>query len=451
MLEYIDKRQRPRVHPASKFTLFANLHINPRNPLQMAPDWGSVQVAIALAILPLVIVDFWKAVGVGARWIWLRIWKKNGQCEYLAWEHVAQQPSHPIHTCTVLGSGIFQVCADQPHHTAGGSCWRRSFDKYFNTTKYRGIVKKPSHFPLRQSFLCVDKRCIEAFILLTLANADDSYFCVDHPMPRQEFNLLNLSITAEAHEESGEVLVHVRFKNSEFPNPHRNLTPHEIDCLLRGYPPYYRQYLDCYNYRIPSPIQSDADIYRGGWIIGVGLTSESLRRPLPVLPVYVNAVQAALYNGERTPPVFWRSLDRVLAIVKNNIKSLYEDERNVRNIQATIEALHYMIWTRTQSGVHAKLRNSDLWLLDKRDRELSAEECITAMAIFNESPHMDDQRLEKLKEELTPILLDVLKAALRGSISCVSYIKNGGRELNTMLPKALIEANRVFIRGCGEN
>jgi hypothetical protein len=44
----------------------------------MAPDWGLVQVVIALAILPLVIPGFWKTVGVGARWIWLRIWKKDG-------------------------------------------------------------------------------------------------------------------------------------------------------------------------------------------------------------------------------------------------------------------------------------------------------------------------------------------------------------------------------------
>jgi hypothetical protein len=284
---------------------------------------------------------------------------------------------------------------------------------------------------------------------VVLASVDDSHFAVDRyrGTPRQEFNLLNLSITAERHEQSGEVLVHVLFNN--FPNAHRNLTPHEIDCLLRGYPPYYRQYLECYNHRIPSPIQSDADIYRGGWIIGVGLTSERLHRPLPV---YVRAHWRVLASGksELTPSVFWRSLDRVLAIIKNNIKQLYTDERNVRNIQATIKALEYMITHITESGVAAKYWNSDLRYLKNRDRDLSAEECITAMAIFNESPHMDDQRLEKLKEELTPILLEVLKAALRGSISCVSYIKNGGREFDTMLPQALINADRVFIRGCEE-
>lgn len=278
-------------------------------------------------------------------------------------------------------------------------------------------------------------------MLLTLANADDSHFSVDCHMPHQEFNFLNLKITAERHKESGEVLVHVLFNNSHFLDSHRNLTPHEIDCLLRGYPPYYRQYLECYNHWIPSPIQSDADIYRGGWIIGVGLTSE---RSHPPLPVYVNTGPQVGWE-----PVFWRPLKRVLAIIKNNIKQLYTDERNACNIQATIGGLEYMIEQVTQSGVHAKLQNSDLYQLG-RDKELSAEECITAMAIFNESPHMDDQRLEKLREELTPILLEVLKAALCGLISCVSYIKNGGREFNMMLPKALIKANRVFIRGCDE-
>ena len=408
----------------------------------MTPDWGLVQVVIALAILPLVIPGFWKTVCGGTRWIWLRIRKNDGQCEYLSWEHVAQQPTHPIHTCTSI------FCVDHPRHTTGGSCWKRSFEGCFNTVKYRGKVKKPSKFPIRQSFLCVDKRCIEAFILLTLADTPDSYFSCDRYMPRQEFNLLNLSITAERHEESGEVLVHVLFNNSHFLDSPRNLTPHEIDCLLRGYPPYYRQYLKCYNHRISSPIQSDADIYRGGWIIGVGLTSNRDRSQRP-LPVYVNTCPQVLVGWERTPPVFWRPLNRVLAIIKNNIKRLYKDERNARNIQATIEGLEYMIGEITESGVHAKLQNSDLYPSQLgRDKELSAKECITAMAIFNESPHMDDQRLEKLKEELTPILLEVLKAALYGSISCVSYIKNGGREFNLMLPEALINANRVFIRGC---
>ncbi|KAF8803269.1 hypothetical protein BYT27DRAFT_7195865 [Phlegmacium glaucopus] len=416
----------------------------------MAPDWGLAQVVIALAILPLVVPGFVKTVGIAVRQTRLTIWKKDGQCDYLTWEHVAQRPRHPIHTCMRPNT----YCADEPRHAPGESCWRRSFDGYFNTTKYRGTITKPSKLPIHQSFLCVDKKLIEAFILSTLANCDDGYFARDGRMLPQEFNLLNLAITAERHEESGEVLVHVLFKDSGPPNPHRNLTPHEIDCLLGGYPPYYREYLECYNHIIPSPIQSATDIYRGGWIIGVGLTSERLHHPLPV---FVNTdwknmvAQPTLWKaGDRGPTVFWRPLYRVLAIVENNIKQLYTDERNARNIQATIDGLKYMIRNITESGVHTELRNSDVYHYERRNRELSAEECITAMAIFNESPHMDDERLEKLKEELTPMLLEVLNAALRGAISCVSYIKNGGRDFDTLLPKTLIDAKRVFLTGCQE-
>ncbi|KDR79442.1 hypothetical protein GALMADRAFT_137274 [Galerina marginata CBS 339.88] len=347
------------------------------------------------------------------------------------WSGSKYPKSLGVHFIIALALGA----SEHSQHVPGKKCWNGTFDNFFNGTKQRRTIKKPPKLPLRQSFLCVDKKVIEAFILLTV---DDELWPKIVHKPPPKFHFGTLEIIPEVHKASGEILVHV----TSTPNPHpaRNLTVKEINCLLRGYPPYYREYLDCYNQRVPSPIRNDADVYRGGWIIGVGLSSTT-----PV-PLYFDTFRAPT---EDRGTVFWKAITRVKTIVENNIKPLFPDERVARNIQATINGLDYLIKEKTISGLTHTLQYSDM--AGYTARNLTQNECATVIRIFNDSPRLDEAGLARLKDELSPMLLEVLAAALDGARTCVDYVRNPGRELDRMMPDILAQAERVFLRGCEDS
>ncbi|KAF8158504.1 hypothetical protein B0H34DRAFT_709144 [Crassisporium funariophilum] len=368
-------------------------------------DWGLIQVIVALALLPYVIPQYWyQYIASALRWTWLKVNFVDGQCEYLAWTSMAEISTRRVHTCRGHYCQHFQ-------HIAGGKCWRGSVKGFFSGVIQRQKVEKPAGLALRQSFLCVDTKVIAAYILCTIWVFSPSPI---HVRP-SEFNFGALYIKPELDEESKEVLVHVHHHPTRLsqPAPNTNLTVQEIDLLLKGYPPYYRKTLVCFGMNVPSPIKTDADVQRGGWIIGVGLSDM-----LPI-PVYMDTMRAP---SEDRGTVFWRSIARVKAIVENNIRPLFPDERAARNIQATINGLNQ-------------------------------GECIQAMEIFNDSPRLDAAGLQLLRTKLpTSLLLPVLHAALRGAEACVVYVKNPGRELDTMIPELLMpldsDTKKIFLRGC---
>jgi len=343
------------------------------------------------------------------------------QCEYLEWKGFVsgtdtQQRVRPMHICSTTPDII--VCSHS-QHIPGDKCWRGTIDSFFNGSVERRKIKKP---PVNESFLCVDTQFIKAFVLLAINHVN-----------------IPLEIEATRHNESGEVLVHI----SLLPNQlnhffQRNLTILEVDRLLCGYPPFYREVLNCNGIRVPSPIRTDYDVSRGGWVIGAGLSSTN------PIPVYVDKFyQDTTIRGE----VFWRALTHVKALLENNIRLLYLDNALIsKRINAVINGLTHIIDEKTDSGLDRALQDSGL--MSYTPRILTQEECIRAMKIFNGSCKLDNDGLANLKTQLQGMILEVLKAALLGAKACITYVKDPGRELDLNIPAILANSERVFLRGC---
>jgi len=393
-----------------------------RPSLCMALDSGYVQVILAVCLLPLVVEGYWwRNVQILYRWIRILIGQDEEQCEYLEWKGFVsgtdtQQRVRPVHICSTTPDTI--VCSHS-QHIPGDKCWRGTIDSFFNGSVERRKIKKP---PVNQSLLCVDTQFIKALILLAINH-------VNAP----------LEIEASRHNESGEVLVHI----SLLPNQlnhffQRNLTILEVDRLLRGYPPFYREVLNCNGMRVPSPIRTDRDVSRGGWVIGAGLSSTN------PIPVYVDTFhKASTVRGE----VFWTALTRVKAILENNIRLLYLDDAPIsQRINAVINGLTHIIDEKTDSGLDRALQDSGL--MSYTPRILTQEECIRAMKIFNGSYRLDNDGLANLETQLQGMILEVLKAALMGAKACIMYVKDPGRELDPKIPSILADSERVFLRGC---
>jgi len=182
------------------------------------------------------------------------------------------------------------------------------------------------------------------------------------------------------------------------------------------------------------PRQSNDDSYvkRGGWVIGVGLA----RNDAESVPVYWDAVR---YKGmTRRGGVFWRSFDWVHAVLEKNILPLFPHNKNVN---ATIDAIAYMIREETQSGAPSWVVGSDI---GKTARELYRPECLQAFGIFNQSAPLPESLKDTLRSEVEPILFEVLSASFKGVERCLGYMKNSGRELYRMWPELLKQQSELF-------
>lgn len=386
------------------------------------PDWGMGQAVIALIVIPAVIPrHWWSAVGSSIRRARLTVQPNDGQCQLLSWDNIEDIPAGNVHRCDRHGS--WSTC-DHGAHMPGATCYEQTLGLLFNRVSRKNYIPKPESFPLDHSFLATSVKVIYAYILCTI---DEVSVKPRRDRP-QVFDFGGICIKPTLDPTSGEVLVHIIGSKIQ-----RNLTKHEVECLLDGYPPFYREYMTCNNFFVPSPIQSIEDVARGGWVIGVGLSSTE-----PIL-IYMDTLRD---SKAKRGTVFYRSFIRVKAVLVNNIQPLFPDDKNV---QATINAITYMIEEETQSGVERALQGSDM---ASEAKLLSQPECILAMRIFNDSPRLDSVALDSLRQEITPILFPVLKAALEGVTTCIAYVKNPGREMDMMIPKLLEDAESVFVQGC---
>ncbi|KAF8538731.1 hypothetical protein BDD12DRAFT_841313 [Trichophaea hybrida] len=390
-------------------------------------DWSMVQVVLAVAFLPFVIQGFWLGfIRVCFRRIMLLIESERSTCEQLLWSEADDIPDGPLHVCGP------QLC-QHPGHAPSSKCWTMTFGGVYhaNPARRRNRHRKPDGLPLNHEFLCTDRTTVLAFILCTIDNFLPRAL-VQWPPP-SIFDHGSVIVAATQDPHTGIVRVHVE---GQF---RRHLTKVEASRLLNGYPPFYRETLQCGSVDIPSPIKDDSYVKRGGWVIGVGLSNTA-----PV-PVYMDCVKYTDAQGRTRPRsgVFWQSFDWVLMILKTNILPLFPHDRN---INATINAIVHMVQNETDSNGEPWLVGSDI---GSTRGNLYRPECMRALAIFNQTAPLPQSLQETLRADIESILLPVLTAAYEGVRRCIEYMKNPGRELDRMLPELLLQNSELlYAEGC---
>jgi hypothetical protein len=144
-------------------------------------------------------------------------------------------------------------------------CWDGVFSLLFNVRMNKIWIPKPASFPLNRQYLCTDREAMLAFIFCTCKKWGIRAIAV-RPL---NFDFGGTTIKLRRCPITQEVIAHVT-GSLEY-----NLTKAEVQCLIDGYPPFYREMINCGRHIIPSPIRDDRDMYRGGWIISVGLSGDS--------------------------------------------------------------------------------------------------------------------------------------------------------------------------------
>jgi hypothetical protein len=392
--------------------------------------WGMVSALIAAAtFLPLLFSQpCQRLVAKLLRYIARTVFPSRARCEALMWKDVWEGP---LHTCQPIYCSHWIT-----PHSRKKECWRFVTDSLFTGTRshqnHRKYVEKPEALDFfGGTYLYVDIKLLVALILFSVgphksiswrqgAHSYDDDFCLDVRTVGQD-------------------LLGAHFLG-QFKQERLQYTKKEITALMDGYPPWYREQVVCsHGPTIPYPIHSTADITRGGWVVGVGL-SDSNRKPM-ALYIVPNTADWQDDGGyfERTNGMHIRTAVRRVYDALVILQTEYI--QNSRDLDNVIAAVHYMIQTGTGSGVERKLPGRTV--PGGAITQLDAEQCKFAMKLFDGTVWMDADI-----QTLRPILAPVLQAAFDGCYEVVQYLKDTG--MRFILPHSLGGdwSRKVYLRDC---
>lgn len=398
----------------------------------MGDIWGMLSALVAAAtFLPLLFSQpCQKQISNLLRYLGSIAFPARARCEALTWSTVRDGP---LHVCQPIycSHGI-------PGHCRRKECWRFITDFLFTETVQRQnhceYVEKPEALDLFGStYLCIDVRVLMALVLCSVKQSKSTSWREGAASYGDDFALDLRSVGLHKNLLVAHIRGHLKQERVQY-------TKAELTALMNGYPPWYRERVVCaHGPSMPFPIQNDADITRGGWVVAVGLTDSDKRKPMALYTVPNLADQQT--DGSyyaRTNGLHLRiAVQRVYDILKN----LREHISNNPKLDAVINAVQYMIETNTGSGVERYLPQRTV--NGGSIAQLNGVQCKFAMTLFNGLVPTDADI-----QNLHPILAPVLQAAFDGCYEIIQYLKDTGMRL--VLPQCLGDdwSRKIYLMDC---
>ncbi|CAM6113849.1 unnamed protein product [Calypogeia fissa] len=397
-------------------------------------DWGmigGVAAVVSAAAIPLVLPPaFYKRLYSIYRWFISRlpIISSKGLCPLLVWDDIA--PQGYVHECHQNPCRMVLVTSTHGAHNPQSKCWLSTLGVVFtqawmSPARQHKTVRKPEVLPLNRNYVCTDARTIQGFILCSVKKVpywaqDSSMYSLGTAWSPENLRFDDTFVETKQLAD-GTVVVHLEGSLQ------LNLTKGDIEGLLVGYPPWYRESV-CMPHGpiVPHPIKSVHDINRAGWVVAVGLSDAE---PLPGVP----------WDGElRLKPI-----RRTYDVIEGRLRPRFPNDVNVR---CAAEAVKYLASRGTQSGVESCLGGDFYTQRSDTIQKLSDPEATFAMKLFNEPPNI--ALTAEDVAELEPILLPVVDAAFRGAYKIVALLKNLGGK-NFHWPELLKDPRRrIFVEDC---
>ena len=359
----------------------------------MAPDWSLGQVALAIAVFLVPLLFFAMRKGV------TRLRSKSRQCIKMKWEDI---PDGRLHECIPV-SPWYRSCFHAGQHTQRANSWESptSIATIFNrawrvTTKIHRYGKRiPEDLLSSSPFVCSDAQTVLAFILCTTGKSS-SVFWQPQSLTFDYTRVVveTIGVTSVAHIEGS------------FQDERQLLTKHELECMLMGWPPWYRQpFKTRSGLTVPFQIASQRDIPRAGWILAVGLM-DSDQAPLSLYRCPSEPSEPAFRQNGGT---FRKAVKRCRDHVLKNLSPQFPGNLPIRD---ALSALNHLTDEMTGSGMpYGVLGNR--W--SPTMKHLSFSQCQFVFKIFNDYTVLSDRD----KTKLEPILFETLVAAVHGTFEVV--------------------------------
>jgi len=254
----------------------------------MAARWDIAAVLVALmAMLVSASPTTISLLETTSRRLAYLIWPARGRCRRFLWGDVHDGL---LHLCDPRGCSHDRDGASKLHNAR--TCWDQTLGQIFNRTWYfinadenapKNMTKKPDQLPLHDEYIQTDIQTLKAFLLLT-TGVCRSCETVD------VVTLLHIQLCR------GLITIHLPSSGSMPIN--KQLTKFEVDRILEGYPPFFREhFVTTGGHTLPFPITETNHIQRGAWVLSVGMTISTGQTP-------------EIHNMQRIshklPDVYWK-------------------------------------------------------------------------------------------------------------------------------------------------
>ena len=368
------------------------------------PIWGLGSVLIAIFALVIAIQPrTWELLV----WLYRKFCAWNNtdstQCQKLRWSDIRNDlhrhwpgpPSPCLH------------CSQSPwQHFSVRSCWKRTVLPVFNNLhSKRSPVKKPESLPLAVSFLQTEPRVVLAYLIATVR-------CND----------FDPASYLQVQEQEDHIICHLKG-----PDRILDLTKIELDRILDGWPPFYREHFKSpEGHPLESPMVRYEQMKRPGWIMAVGL---GLIQPADIC---------------RNLQSFDLPLTRVQNILKETFLQVWPNDADVLTTMDRISAMQEKGSVKYPSGFErASIASRDTIQYPENIPWLSKEQCEVAMQVFSSMSVSIDQ-----KTILEVNLKGILFRLCLGFAAVLDYssVLNGKRQL--IIPELLKVERPIYLRDC---
>ncbi|PVH72425.1 hypothetical protein DL98DRAFT_520491 [Cadophora sp. DSE1049] len=198
----------------------------------------------------------------------------------------------------------------------------------------------------------------------------------------------------------------------------KDLKKHELERLLDGYPPWYRDSFKTWTgLTLQFPVMSMDDVPRGGWIAAVGMMA--LSNSQTPLPLYRCAAEPNEPEFRSNGEVFRRAIKRCLDHITRNIHPHFPNDVNVK---AAMTMLAYLYTEKTGSGMPRPGEFIETHTESETFPKLNASQCKFLMENFNTYKPLSDVEVDKFRA----ILLPAMAAVVQGANEVVEYLKSVG-------------------------
>lgn len=398
-------------------------------------NWGQVSAVVAMGTIPifassLLVQPFFQKMRETA----VRAYYRNNRCEAIEWSDMSH---NPIRT-------RLQQQAPSPTTTSGrvleagdvndGEITKNMVLAQFLHDVWRVVpqpVPLPSYLNVAKEYLRLDADVLLAVLLL----GGGSGSLKRQPDPGTRCILEFGWTTAQFRVFETEDNFYVVGKLGSIPHfkptsqGYEGITKQDLRAIADGYPPFYRQLIRMNSgVEIAHPIQSMRDIHRAGWLVAVGLSCATFT-PLRMydarkLPAYSEACDRVRETAERLQREFSPGADATRKALLNT----------------SVRVITRMNKYRTGSGADSANGGRDDWTIGCN---LSAPEILFALKFFNR--YQDGELSSYDREELDPILEEVLVAAMYGVFTWWQYVNNDGHEIPGWLLDDRVRLNPIWL------
>jgi hypothetical protein len=346
-------------------------------------DWstiGGIAALLSIILLPLVVgltLSNFSVELIQSAWRYLvgKLYPSMTVCDRLIWDDIL--PDHPFHECATV-----PLCPHPTTHTKQERCWKAGFCHVFSRSwkHTRSTVAKPASLSLKKEYICTDIRTIQAFLLATSEKELFGLAFMEVTSTQYHFRYKSSVVTLQTMKD-GTLTAHLEG------HLHNNLTKGDVQGLMLGYPPTYRETIKLQRtgFLVPHPIRTPADVSRAGWLVAIGIGKE---RAIPI----------ARYDRN------WenKAVVRALTVVRCRLRSEFPLDENVNFV---LNGLTILL-NNSSNSFGRRLRDF------KKIIDMSADQAIYGMNFFNEGPRkeLSEDDLRRLTPEFRLALVDAVHA-----------------------------------------